>query len=82
DEMAAEEGFVRRDIETDDVGMLIRIARHLADDYPDSAVLLIGEKAAVAAVGEDSDRDAREMVGEVAGEVQGDAAFAKGFNLE
>ncbi|MDY6761459.1 MAG: alanine--tRNA ligase [Candidatus Nanohaloarchaea archaeon] len=82
EEMAGREGEIREDIDTADVGMLIRIARHLVDDDPSRAVLLVGEKAAVAAVGADSDRDARDMVGDVAAEVQGDAAFAKGFDLE
>ncbi len=75
-------GVFREDIATEDVGMLIRIARHLADDSPDSAILLVGEKAAVAAVGDDSDRDARSIVESVAAQVQGDAGFAKGFDLE
>ncbi|MDY6765821.1 MAG: alanine--tRNA ligase, partial [Candidatus Nanohaloarchaea archaeon] len=81
-ELSPEDGLLREEIDTEDVGMLIRIARHLADDYPGSAVLLVGEKAAVAAVGADSDRDARDLVGEVASEVDGDAGFAKGFNLQ
>ncbi|MDY6768510.1 MAG: alanine--tRNA ligase [Candidatus Nanohaloarchaea archaeon] len=82
EELQEGDGLLRERIETEDVGMLIRIARHLVDEDEETAVLLVGKKAAVAAVGAENEADARELVGEVAAEIQGDAAFAKGFALE
>ncbi|MDY6769272.1 MAG: alanine--tRNA ligase-related protein, partial [Candidatus Nanohaloarchaea archaeon] len=81
EELEDEDGFLQKDIETEDVGMMIRIARHLVQDDPSKSVLLVGEKAAVAASGDESGVDAAEKVGEVADNVQGDEAFAKGFDL-
>ncbi|MDY6769954.1 MAG: alanine--tRNA ligase [Candidatus Nanohaloarchaea archaeon] len=80
-ELADAGGRLEEEVDTDDVGMLIRIARHLVQDDPEKSVLLVGRKAAVAAVGDDADGDAAAMVDEVAATVQGDAAFAKGFDL-
>lgn len=81
EELAAEDGYLEQEIETEDVGMLIRVARHLVSDDREKAVLLKGENAAVAASGVESDIDAREAVSEVAENVEGDAEFAKGFKL-
>lgn len=75
------EGFMEKYIDTEDVGMLIRIARDLVDEEPEKSVLLVGNNAAVAASGDDSGVNASEKVGEVADTVQGDASFAKGFEL-
>ncbi|MDY6773927.1 MAG: alanine--tRNA ligase-related protein, partial [Candidatus Nanohaloarchaea archaeon] len=81
EELQGGEGFLEEEVETEDVGMLIRIARDLAREDPDKAVLLKGRNAAVAASGDDSGVNARERVEEVAENVQGDEEFAKGFDL-
>ncbi len=82
DLLESEGAFVEERIDTEDVGMLIRIARHVTREDPGTAVLLVGTNAAVCASGADSDVDAAERVGTVAGTVQGDATFAKGFQLQ
>ncbi|MDY6776757.1 MAG: alanine--tRNA ligase [Candidatus Nanohaloarchaea archaeon] len=75
-------GFLEEEVDTEDVGMLIGIAREVVREDPSKAVLLKGENAVIAASGEDSSRDAREEVEKYARNVQGDRDFAKGFDLE
>ncbi|MFB6265668.1 MAG: alanine--tRNA ligase-related protein, partial [Candidatus Nanohaloarchaea archaeon] len=81
EELQVREGFVKEEIDTEDVGMLIRISRDLVDDDPGKAVLLVGRNGAVAASGEESSVDAREEVEKISDKVQGDKGFAKGFDL-
>ncbi|MFB6265885.1 MAG: hypothetical protein ABEI07_02260, partial [Candidatus Nanohaloarchaea archaeon] len=77
-----EDELLKEEVETGDVGMLIRVARHVASEDPGKAVVLKGENAVVGASGEDSGVDVKKEVGRYAETVQGDENFAKGFNLK
>ncbi len=79
--VAADDGFLQEHVDTGDIGMLIRIARQVVGERPGKAVLLVGKNAAVGARGEENDRDMTAAVGRYAETVQGDEAFAKGFQL-
>ncbi len=82
DLLAADDDFVIEQIDTGDVGLLIRTARHVVKEQPEKSVIIIGSTAAVGAAGEQSERDMVEEVSEYAETVQGDEAFAKGFQLK
>lgn len=71
-----------REIDTDDVGLLIRAAKDAIRDNPDAAILLRGNNAVIGVSGENDSHDMVEEVGKFANTVQGDASFAKGFNLK
>jgi alanyl-tRNA synthetase len=72
------EDEVRIEIPTENVGLLIQVARKLANQNQ-ASVTLIGEKGAVSA-SEKKDMDARDNLREKYEEVQGDEKFAKAFN--
>ncbi len=79
---ATDEDFVVEQVDTEDVGMLIRTAQHVVREQPAKAVLIIGTNAVIGAAGEDNGRDMEDEVGQYAETVQGDADFAKGFQLK
>lgn len=78
----ADDDFVTEQVDTEDVGMLIRTARHVVNEQPKKAVLIIGANAVIGAAGRQSDRNMEDEVGRYAETVQGDADFAKGFQLK
>jgi alanyl-tRNA synthetase len=82
DLLDSDDTVVREQIATDDVGMLIRTAKHVVNQQPEKAVILVGDNAVVGAAGDDQDRDMDDAVSQYAETVQGDADFAKGFQLK
>lgn len=82
DVKASDSDFVTEQVDTEDVGMLIRIARHVTQEQPEKAVLLVGKNAVIGVSGDEHPRDMTDVVGEYAETVQGDADFAKGFQLK
>lgn len=78
-----EDRLITRTIDIDDVGTLIRIARHVTADDTDTAVVLQGTNAVIAARGEDSDEDLEALVSERAEVVQASGEdLVKGFKLK
>ncbi|MDY6788522.1 MAG: hypothetical protein SVV03_01020, partial [Candidatus Nanohaloarchaea archaeon] len=74
--------YIKEEIPIDDVGTLIRIAKHVTSEEEDNAVVLKGKNAVIAAQGEDSDRDLESEVERLAEVVQGSGDFVKGFKLK
>lgn len=81
DLLEADDDFVTERIGTEDVGMLIRTAKHVVNQQPEKAVLLIGDTAVIGAAGENNTRNMADEVGNYAETVQGGEDFAKGFQL-
>ena len=73
----ASEGKVHEEIPTDNLGLLIQLARQYSSQY-DTTVTLIGEKGAVSASEEGLALE--ELEEEEFEDIQGDEGFAKAFN--
>jgi len=73
---------ITRTIDIDDVGTLISIAQHVTRDDPETAVVLQGTNAVIAARGEDSDADIESLVEERAAVIQPAGDLVKGFKLK
>ncbi|MFB6203761.1 MAG: alanine--tRNA ligase [Candidatus Nanohaloarchaea archaeon] len=69
---------VEEEVPTDNVGLLIQVAKKLSSKH-DTVVTLVGEKGAVSASG--TDVSAREQLQKYSDDVQGDDSFAKAFDL-
>ncbi len=82
DLLTADDDIVRERIATEDVGMLIRTAKHVVTEQPTKAVVLIGENAVIGAAGDQQSLDMEDEVAQYAETVQGDADFSKGFQLK
>ncbi len=70
---------VEEEVPTENVGLLIQIARKLAKNY-EASVTLIGEKGAVSASYHE-DYNADENLEKYSSQVQGDENFAKAFDI-
>ncbi|MFB6191137.1 MAG: alanine--tRNA ligase-related protein, partial [Candidatus Nanohaloarchaea archaeon] len=74
-----EDRVLREEVPTENIGLLIQVARKLAKNN-EASVTLIGDKGAVSASYHE-EFDADENLGEIAEEVEGDQNFAKAFQL-
>jgi hypothetical protein len=70
---------IEKQIPTENVGLLIQIARQLSNEY-EAVVTLVGEKGAVSASGKEG-FSAREQLEKYSDTVEGDENFAKAFDL-
>ncbi|MFB6204310.1 MAG: alanine--tRNA ligase [Candidatus Nanohaloarchaea archaeon] len=75
-----EDRALEEKIPTENVGLLIQLARQLAKDYK-ASVTLLGEKGAVSASYHE-DYDADENLEKYSDNVQGDEEFAKAFDIQ
>jgi len=73
-----EDRVLKKEVPTENVGLLIEIARKLARNNQ-ASITLMGDKGAVSASYHE-DYDADENLSEIFKEVQGDENFAKAFN--
>ncbi len=80
--LASKDTVIRKDIQIEDVGTLISIAQHVTREAKDTAVILTGENAVIAARGEESDHDIKADIEERAEVVQGGGDLIKGFKLK
>jgi alanyl-tRNA synthetase len=74
--------MVEKDLQIDDVGILIRIARHVTAQDEEKAIVLRGKNAIIAARGDESDYDIEAAVDEQAEVVQPSGNLVKGFKLK
>lgn len=75
-----EDRFVKDEVPTSNIGLLIQTARKLARDH-EACVVLIGEEGAVSA-SYHKDYDADKTLERYTNSVQGDDGFAKSFDLQ
>lgn len=81
--LESDETLATKEIETDDVGLLIRIVNHVTSQEPEKAVFLRGNNAVIARAGDESDQDVRKTVEKHAKVVQDDDnGLFKGFKLK